>query len=493
MAFLQNLFSISARYTRFSDFGKAEDFANCSKPVTSLSDTVDKNQPRTKIDSNKEAVQIGQGDSISLSTWSSTNTIPEQLDSISECSNSERNNSVQSNSGILNSSNKVSTLSKIPAKRILEKTSTFPCTCVDSPNIAFSLKVNNQIIQARDRSSLHKLNRDDKETIIRILNEGWKVETTFLRRVTSKVSCAVGCSLGDILFALFGKKISLYVKLEINKSKHLQVKLVENMKIKTVIEASDLKRTNCKIASREDLCSCVENPNVAFSLKLHNRMFQAHDKTFLHTLKFVEKVKLLRILADGWIDEDTFRKEITAQVPRVKGFSLEDILFALFGDKLTSFVDISISLENSLTVKLNSSNISIRNVTKRLDKENLLTKPCIDKSEIVFKLKLKDHTLNARDISSLLKLTHNDKIKILEILSKSWKNQKTVERKVAEEIPNAKDFSLGDILFALIGNKISVYVDFRINDNDNLQTMLKEAYNDESRFESILLNARVVK
>ncbi|KAL5255429.1 hypothetical protein ACHWQZ_G010856 [Mnemiopsis leidyi] len=488
---------VKPTYIRFSDFGKAEDFSNYRN---TSSDNVVKSQQKTK--STEKAVQLGQDGFTCIRTCSSVGAIStcssDSISTFAECNNSETSKSVQSESvSVTSSTSKVVTLSQKPAKRKSGSASTRPCMCGDSPNIAFSLKIGDRHIQARDRSCLHTLHSNDREKIIRILNEGWKVETTFTGRVTKEITCAVGCSVGDILFALFGKKISEYVSLKINNSNHLQVKLMGNMSIKDVIKQSGVQRTNCKLVpeanqqsppqntAQRELCKCVNDPKVVFSRQFPKRIFEARDKSSLHKIKYDEKIKILRILAE-WTVENAFIKSVTAIVPCAKNCSFEDILYALFGDQICNYVGIDINCDKQFKVRLNASSMSIRNVIKRLDTQNILSRPCADRSE-VFTFKFENHTVQCHDVSSLLKLTYDDKIKILTILSGHWKNEKTIEKKVAGEIPEAKDLSLGDILYALLGNKISVYIDMRINKNDNFQVMLKEAYNDQAHFKSIVV------
>ena len=450
------ILSISAQYTRFSDFGKAEDFANCRKPAETSSENIP-HQPATKTSSTEEAVQLGQASSIS--TRSCTNTFSVSHDSIAETSYVDKS-VLRASISATSSTSEVSKLSDKPEKLNSEKASA-GSSDKNVDNVVFSLKVKNHTIEAQGKTYLHGINDDDKETIIRILNEGWKVETTFLRRVTSKVSCAVGCSLGDILFALFGSKISDFVDFDVNSSDHLRVKLKAGMDLEVVVNES--LRT----------CTCIEQSDVLVSLEFTNRKFEARNKVSLHRLKFYEKIKIFRILAKGWQVEPSFLKKLYADFSCVKDCSIEDILYALFGKKISSYVHLEISTQGHFKVKL--KNNTIKDMVRRIDAQSAHL--CVSRSDIVFTLKLKDQVLSAHDIRPLL--THESNMKILEILGEGWKNKKTFEKRVAEGLQCSDDFSIGDILYALFGDKISEYVDLYIKSNDILRVKLKSAYKDQ--------------
>ena len=448
--------SLSARYTRFSDFGKAEDFANCG---TKTSYENVPHQPATETNSAEEAGQLDQASSLSTRSYS-TNTFSVSPDIVAETSYVEES-ALTASISATSSTSEISKLSdKTEKHNSVNPSAGSSVKNVD--NVVFSLKIKNHIIEAQGKSSSHGINDDDKETIIRILNEGWKVETTFLRRVTSKVSCAVGCSLGDILFALFGNKISDFVDIDVNSRDHLCVKLKAGMDLE-VVNINESLRT----------CTCTEKSDVLVSIEFTNRKFEARNKVSLHGLKFYEKIKIFRILAMGWQVEPAFLKKLYADFSCVTDCSIEDILYALFGKKISSYVHLEISTQGHFKLKLKNNNI--KDIIRRIDAQSAHS--CVSSSDIVFTLKLKDQVLSAHDIRPLL--THKNNLKILEILKEGWKNQKTFEKRVAEGLQCSDDFSLGDILYALFGDKISEYVDFSINSNGILRVKLKSAYQDQ--------------
>ena len=105
------------------------------------------------------------------------------------------------------------------------KKTKMPNEVKDSSKNSIVLDNINHTLEVGDNPALHKLQRDDKKTILLILAEGWKNQKTFKRRVTEKFPFTEKIVFGEILYAVFGDKIRTYVEFNMSKKERLRVRL----------------------------------------------------------------------------------------------------------------------------------------------------------------------------------------------------------------------------------------------------------------------------
>jgi hypothetical protein len=97
-----------------------------------------------------------------------------------------------------------------------------------------------------------------------------------------------------------------------------------------------------------------------------NQSIEVGDNPDLHNLGQKDKIVILKILAEAWRREKTFKKRVAAEIPSAKKATMGEILFALFGHKILTCVKFKLTKKNRFQVRLNlsSEECGIPNVIK---------------------------------------------------------------------------------------------------------------------------------
>ena len=211
------------------------------------------------------------------------------------------------------------------------------------------------------------------------------------------------------------------------------------------------------------------------------------DNKLLHNLTKDDKIRILEILRGSCLLTSTFRKKVSKKFPFLEHCPLGDILYALFGNNVSEYVILNSNPSGHLSIKLEPC-WRAEDIIKMCFENTTPASLAALKPGIAFSLNVGGHMVVASIYSSLLRLEHDDKIKILIILSEGWKLQATFKRRVRQEVSDVTNWSLGDMLFALFGNNISMYVELGTNKKKKLRVKLKPNYKDPNhKFEKIIL------
>ena len=269
----------------------------------------------------------------------------------------------------------------------------------DTKVVFISLEHN---IKVTDNPNLHSMANKDKLEVIKILAEGWIRELPFVKRVVEKVPCTEKCSLGEILYAVFGDTICAFVLFKVVcTQEHFAIRLqpcfskdehfVEILSIEQNLQEkprpkdtglNEASASGCDRPSQSNSkdsccskpsCSLNASPNVLnldcdydrrVTILDDNRVIvinstntiKVEDNPDLHNIGYNERVAVTKILAEGWKQKKTFLKRAKKHIPDTENvISLGNILYAVFGDDICTFVIFRTLKNDNFQVRLKPS------------------------------------------------------------------------------------------------------------------------------------------
>ena len=135
------------------------------------------------------------------------------------------------------------------------------------------------------------------------------------------------------------------------------------------------------VSSREEVgaVSDKSKPSSSASTKSENNLATSSHRINSHPgmlcLSSEEKLNVLSILKEGWKVQHTFEKRVRKIVSKAQQSSMEEILFAVFNDKTSEFVEFGKNDYDKLQIKVHghSKNIDNRAILKYIKSHLSLT------------------------------------------------------------------------------------------------------------------------